>query len=73
VKNIPLPALVADGVGTILLGLGVYEIFGDGVVPENLQFPGYQWIMVGIGLLLISILVVNIFKITIQKQSKDDR
>jgi len=72
VKNISMPALVADGVGTILLGLGVYEVFGDGLVPENLQFPGYQWFLVGFGLLLISILIVNIIKITVQKQSKDE-
>ncbi len=72
-KNIPLPALLADGVGTILFGLGVYELFGDGLVPENLQFLGYEWFMVGSGLLFISILIVHIIKITVQKQSKDER
>ena len=64
---------MADGVGTILLGLGVYELFGDGLVPGNLQFLGYEWFMVGSGLLLISMLIVNIIKITVQKQSKDER
>ena len=62
VKNIPLPVLLADAIGTILLGLGLFEIFGDGLVSESLRFPGYQWFLVGGGLMLVSVLIVHLIK-----------
>jgi hypothetical protein len=60
---IPPKLLILDGVGMVLLGLGLVKYFADvDVIPANLRFDNYDvaFIIAGIAMALPAILhVVN--------------
>jgi len=48
--GIPVRLLVLDAIGTVLLVLGLMELFNPGDEPP---FPGYGWVLTGMGLLIM--------------------
>ena len=53
--GIPLRLLVLDGIGTLLLALGLIELFneGNGLFGDSPPFPGHDWALVVTGLLIM--------------------
>ncbi|WKE64579.1 chemotaxis protein [Gallaecimonas kandeliae] len=50
----PIPLLLLDMVGVLLLGLGLGEHFGDlGLVPPSLRFPHFDIALMAAGALLM--------------------
>ena len=61
--KIPLPLLVLDLLGAIVLGLGLAEWFADtNIVPVQLQFENYYIFMVICGVLFMFPLILHIVK-----------
>ncbi len=52
--------VILDTIGTVLFGLGVYDGFiaSSPIVPENLAFAGYAYVMLGLGILMQVPLIV---------------
>ena len=71
-NRIPLRVLLADLLGTVLLGPGLYDLIsaGDGLVPVVLRFSNYPWYMVGAGLILISVLVVHLVRSPVSRRTE---
>lgn len=64
-KEFPLPLhlLMLDVIGTILVGVGLFELFsGSSFLPEAAKFDGYETAFIGIGLFLMAPLVVHLFR-----------
>ena len=56
---LPLHLIALDVIGTILVGVGLYELFyGSSFLPEALKFNGYETAFIGIGLFLMAPLVL---------------
>ena len=53
--GLPLRLLVLDFLGTLLVGLGAYELAttGDGLLPAAMHSPGYAWALILIGLVIM--------------------
>lgn len=53
--GIPLRLLVLDGIGTLLLALGLIELFneGNGLFGNSTPFPGHDWALIVTGLLIM--------------------
>lgn len=68
--KIPLALVVLDFVGMAFIGLGLAEKFANtGLVPRSMQFPNYEWIMIGIGVMLAVPFITHIVK-TVIRQSE---
>ncbi len=51
--KLPFSLILLNGIGGILLGLGLADMFGNiQIVPEALRINNYQTIMIVIGILL---------------------
>lgn len=60
--KIPLGLLVLDGIGAMLVGLGLAKMFGDvDIVPANLLFDDKGWTLVIVGGLLMLPFMFNFF------------
>ncbi len=52
--------LVLDGIGAVLVGLGMAKMFaGVDVLPAALQFDETGWVMIALGVLLMLPFVLN--------------
>lgn len=52
--KIPLGLLVLDGLGALLMGLGLAKMFaGINIVPASLQFDQHGWTLIIVGGLLM--------------------
>ena len=53
--KLPVRLLVLDFLGTILIALGLYELFSaeGSLFPEALRFPWYEWALILIGLAIM--------------------
>ena len=64
--KIPFFIIVADILGTVAAGIGVADaIAGIKLIPEEYRFPYYNWILMVVGFLLISlhsIYMVNVYR-----------
>ncbi|MEN8131604.1 MAG: chemotaxis protein [Pseudomonadota bacterium] len=61
--DIPIPLLVLDIIGAILVGLGLAEWFAaTNLVPEPLRFDGYYIAMVVVGGLLMFPLLFHVLR-----------
>ena len=69
--KIPVPLLVLDIIGAILLGLGLAEWFADtGLVPERLQFESCYIAMVICGVLFMLPLIIHIVRTTVLRRKE---
>ncbi len=60
--KIPLGLLVLDGLGTLLIGLGLAKMFANiDIVPASLQFDQHGWSLIILGGLLMLPFMFNIF------------
>lgn len=62
--RIPIPIIVADVIGTILLGLGLYRHFtqAQGNAPDWGGGAAIVWLMIGFGVLLILPMLIWLIK-----------
>ena len=73
-REFPLPIhlLILDVIGTMLVGLGLLELFSDSsFLPEALTFAGHETAFIGVGLLLMAPLVLHIIGKATGKQGRD--
>lgn len=69
--KIPLKLVVLDFIGTVLIGVGLAEMFADiGLVPRTMQFPNYDWLMIIFGVILATPYCVHIVKLAIKKSNE---
>lgn len=66
--KMPFMLLALDFIGTALIGLGLAEKFADtGFIPRSMQFPNYEWIMLGIGVILTVPFIIYTVKKALSK------
>lgn len=60
--KIPLGLLVLDGLGALLVGLGLAKMFaGIDIVPASLLFDQHGWTLIIVGALLMLPFMVHFF------------
>lgn len=61
--KIPFAIILVDIVGTVAAGIGVADaIAGIKLIPVEYRFPYYNWVLTGVGFLLISIHSIYMIK-----------
>lgn len=69
---LPLHLLFLDVIGTVLVGIGLFERFsGSSFLPEAIKFNGYTTVFIGIGLLLMAPLVLHLIRTVIGKSGRN--
>ena len=50
--QLPWRLLLLDLIGTLLIAMGLYELFkpGTGLLPDSLAFPYHEWALIVAGL-----------------------
>jgi hypothetical protein len=53
--QLPWRLLLLDLSGTLLIAIGLYELFvpGTGLLPEALSFPYHEWVIIIAGLAIM--------------------
>jgi hypothetical protein len=53
--QLPWRLLLLDLLGTLLIAMGLYELFtpGTGLLPESLSFPYHEWALIAAGLAIM--------------------
>jgi len=53
--QLPWRLLLLDLIGTLLVALGLYELFapGPGLLPDSLSFPYHEWALIAAGLAIM--------------------
>ena len=61
--SIPLPLMILDGLGALLLGLGLAEwLAGTDLMPQALRFDYYPQVMVIVGALLMLPMILHLLR-----------
>jgi hypothetical protein len=70
--GIPLRLLVLDGIGTLLLALGLIELFnaGNGLFDNSTPFPGHDWALIVTGLLIMLPAMTGITRHLLQNRKR---
>ena len=72
--KIPLGIILVDILGTLAAGIGVADaVAGIKLVPQEYRFPYYNWILTGIGFLLISFHSIYMVRMYRWQSSPDAR
>jgi hypothetical protein len=53
--QLPWRLLLLDLIGTLLIAMGLYELFipGTGLLPDSLSFPYHEWALIAAGLAIV--------------------
>ena len=71
--KIPFVIILVDIVGTLAAGIGVADaIAGIKLIPAEYRFPYYNWILTGVGFLLISIHSIYMIKVYRSQSMPDE-
>lgn len=61
--KMPAHLLVLDSIGTLFIGLGLFEMFASkGFVPRTMQFPNYEWILIIVGVMFTVPFIAHLVK-----------
>jgi len=54
-QQLPWRLLLLDLTGTLLIAMGIYEIFNpdEGLLPESVSFPYHEWALIAAGLAIM--------------------
>jgi len=54
-QQLPWRLLLLDLIGTLLIAMGLYELFnpGAGLLPDSMSFPYHEWALIAAGLAIM--------------------
>jgi len=72
---LPVQYLILDGLGTILAGLGLYELFVDdaSIIPVSMQFENDAHVILAAGIVMMVIGITGIIKALLARQKVNGR